>query len=176
MNLLAAMWRKINGTLKNLQVIPGVSEIEIPPALSKADVQKPVAKQRKSTSKKNRERGASSSSDESAKETQCSPVPYCPISTNDAVVESTEGLMGLSPDLWTEYRVLEHFENSKFKLPLVHVHEMHARLNASHKFFCEFRNAYGASCKVWMTDVMLFTQYPDTYEEVKRRFMHAVSR
>ena len=58
----------------------------------------------------------------------------------------------------------------------MHVHEMHARLNASHKFLCEFRNAYGASCKVWMTEVMLFAQYPDTYEEVKQKFVDAVGR
>ena len=91
-------------------------------------------------------------------------------------VVNIDGLMGLSPDLWTENRVLTHFASSNVKLPLVNVLEMHARLNASHKFFCEFKNAYGATCKVWVTDVMLFRNYPDVYNEAKERFVRAVNR
>jgi len=175
------MWRKINGTLKNLPVTPGVSEIDIPPAFDKPSTiapDEPVAKPREATAKRKRVQAVSTPSDEPAKETQFSVTQSdeVPVSTSDTAIDSTDGLMGLSPDLWTEYRVLEHFETSNFKLPLVRVHEMHARLNASHKFFCEFTNAHGASCKVWMTDVMLFTQYPAAYEETKQRFVHAVGR
>lgn len=175
------MWRKINGTMKNLRVIPGVCEINIPLVsdTSPTDARdEPVGKKRKATAKKKRVRAASSTpSDEAASNSQrVTQGEDSQMSANDTVATSTDGLMGLSPDLWTEHRVLQHFETSNLNLPLVGVHEMHARLNASHKFFCEFTNAHGASCKVWMTDVMLFTQYPRVYEETKRRFVQAVGR
>tara|TARA_B110000046_G_scaffold181012_1_gene212506 strand:- start:1488 stop:2000 length:513 start_codon:yes stop_codon:yes gene_type:complete len=170
------MWRmKPTASMACLQVTRGLGEImppqalEVSPTEAKPTETKTRSRNRRVKPKAVEESPAVSNSNEGEE-------PSLPLQSAVGDTDA-EGLMGLSADLWTEARVLSHLAAPNNKvLPLRCVHEMHARLKASHKFRCEFTNVHGAPCMVWIADVALLHHYPETYDETKKRFVLAVKR
>lgn len=174
------MWRKVDDAMHHLSVTPGVGEIK-PPLVhgtrAVADQGPPSAAERLPRKKgESASRAKRASSKQSSSETSSAHEAVCTSTGCPQDGADPADLMQLSPDFWTEKRVREHFAKSQGELPLVRVHEMHVRMNASHKFYCEFANAHGERCMVWLADTLLFAHYPSVYTDIKGRFVEAASR
>jgi hypothetical protein len=72
--------------------------------------------------------------------------------------------------------VIAYLTTTKTKPQIASVVEMHARIDASHKFLCRFVNAHDSYCDVWIPDTILFRHYPDHYASAKSRFIREVQR
>ena len=155
--MIAAMWKREVKGMICLEVTPGVADISPPICLA---------------DHKNRSRRATSK-----------PTPPTHLDSKPSSLPksrptktSTAGLLGLSPDLWNEQKVIAYLATAKTKPPIAKVVEMHARINASHKFLCRFVNAHDSFCDVWIPDTILFRHYPDQYASAKSRFIREVQR
>ena len=160
------MWRTTL-TGSTLTVTPGRAEIDPPESLRSIPARKPRRRAPKSE--------AADPSERAERLAARARPPAAPASAAKKK-GGAGGIAGLSPDLWTERKVVEHLNSSKPNPELLRVDEMHARIDASHKFLCAFANAHGSICTVWIPDGVLYRSYPEAYQKAKARFVQEVAR